>query len=154
MRAGYLDFQKTYLILQIPIDAPHMPYHSHGKANNAYPSSTTQIATRATFLCEFYVLKCEKDAPRLSHKVMSTWLDVRQYERARLIEINSYVKKDMGRAFGIGYNFGWDKHGHPTLSDWTYIPSIVVAEWRSKFEPDVTFYEILNTDVERMERCS
>ncbi|SCO20667.1 uncharacterized protein FFC1_13798 [Fusarium fujikuroi] len=85
---------------------------------------------------------------------MSTWLDVRQYEPARLIEINSYVKKDMGRAFGIGYNFGWDKHGHPTLSDWTYIPSIVVAEWRSKFEPDVTFYEILNTDVERMEECT
>ncbi|KAF5695937.1 hypothetical protein FGLOB1_13917 [Fusarium globosum] len=96
----------------------------------------------------------EKDAPRLSHKVMSTWLDVKQYERARLIEINSYVKKEMGRAFGIGYNFGWDKHGHPTLSDWTYIPSIVVAEWRSKFKPDVTFYEILNTDVERMERHS
>ncbi|KAF5580280.1 uncharacterized protein FSUBG_13433 [Fusarium subglutinans] len=91
----------------------------------------------------------EQDAPRLSHKVMSTWLGLTQAGRARLININSYLKKEKACGFGISCDFDRNKEGHHFFNDWTYIPGITVAKWRSQFESDVTFYEILNTDVER-----
>ncbi|KAF5644479.1 hypothetical protein F52700_2478 [Fusarium sp. NRRL 52700] len=96
----------------------------------------------------------EKGAPRLCHNAMATWLVLTQSGRARLIEINSYLKKERSCAFGISLDIGRDQKGHHLLNDWTYIPGIVVAEWRSQFDPDVTFHEILNTDVERRKRRS
>ncbi|KAF4944721.1 hypothetical protein FGADI_12496 [Fusarium gaditjirri] len=91
--------------------------------------------------------KNENDSPRLSHRLMSTWLELRQNERAKLIDINSYLKKDGACAFGICYDLARDVNGRHTFCDWTYIPGMVVAEWRSEFRSDATFYEILNTDV-------
>ncbi|KAF5612480.1 uncharacterized protein FTJAE_14080 [Fusarium tjaetaba] len=91
----------------------------------------------------------EKDAPRLCHNVMSTWLQLKQDGRARLVDINSYLKKERGSAFGICCDFGRDHHRNHTFNDWTYIPMIVIARWQSQFEPDASFHEILNTDVER-----
>ncbi|EXA38205.1 hypothetical protein FOVG_10173 [Fusarium oxysporum f. sp. pisi HDV247] len=96
--------------------------------------------------------KNENDTPRLSHRVMSTWLELTQGGRAKLIDINSYLKKEGVCAFGICYDLARDGNGRHTLSDWTYIPGIAVAKWRSEFKSNVTFYEILNTDVERSTR--
>ncbi|EXM04550.1 hypothetical protein FOIG_04762 [Fusarium odoratissimum NRRL 54006] len=95
--------------------------------------------------------KNENDTPRLSHRVMSTWLELTQGGRATLIDINSYLKEG-ACAFGICYDLARDGNGRHTLSDWTYIPGIAVAKWRSEFKSNVTFYEILNTDVERSTR--
>ncbi|PCD30481.1 hypothetical protein AU210_010162 [Fusarium oxysporum f. sp. radicis-cucumerinum] len=48
--------------------------------------------------------KNENDTPRLSHRVMATWLELTQGGRAKLIDINSYLKKEGACAFGICYD--------------------------------------------------
>ncbi|RBA18433.1 hypothetical protein FPRO05_10728 [Fusarium proliferatum] len=86
-------------------------------------------------------------APRMSHKVVSTWIDSRMIRAAELHERNSKPVKQGEFQFGICHEM-WLERGKHDLLDWTSIPAKTVAQWRSSFGQNMTLNDLLDLRVQ------
>ncbi|PNP79517.1 hypothetical protein FNYG_07133 [Fusarium nygamai] len=86
-------------------------------------------------------------APRIVHKVVSTWIDSEMIRAAQLHERNSNPVKPGEFRFGICHEMFLDRNKHALL-DWTSIPAKTVVQWRSGFGRNVTLNDLLDVRVQ------